>query len=124
MYQDLKLMFRWSGMKKDIAEYVSRYLTCQKVKSEHKRLGGLLQPLGILVWKWDDISMDFIVGLPRTKSGNDALWVIVDRLIKSACFIPMNCRWEMKQLARAYINYVVRFHGEPHKIVSNRDTRY
>ena len=73
MYQDLKLMFWWSGMKKDIAEYVSRCLTCQKVKSEHKRPGGLLQPLEIPVWKWDDISMDFVVGLPRTKAGNDAL---------------------------------------------------
>ena len=111
-------------MKKDIAEYVSRCLTCQKVKSEHKRPGGLLQPLEIPVWKWDDISMDFVVGLPRTKAGNDALWVIVDRLTKSARFIPMNCRWEMEQLARAYIKYVVRFHGVPRTIVSDRDTRY
>ena len=79
MYQDLKLMIWWLGMRKDIAEYVSRCLTCQKVKSEHRRPGGLLQPLEIPVWKWDDISMDFIVGLPRTRSGNDALWVIVDR---------------------------------------------
>ena len=77
-------------------EYISRCLTYQKVKSEHRRPSGLLQPLEILVWKWDDISMDFIVGLPRTLSGNDALWVIVDRLKKSACFIPMNCCWEMK----------------------------
>ena len=58
------------------------------------------------------------------KAGNDALWVIVDRLTKSACFIPMNCRWEMEQLARAYIKYVVRFHGVPRTIVSDRDTRY
>ena len=57
MYQDLKLMFWWSGMKKDIAEFVSRCLTCQKFKSEHKRFGGLLQPLDILVWKWDNISV-------------------------------------------------------------------
>ena len=77
-------------MKKDIADYVSRCLICQKVKSEHKRPEGLLQTLDIPVWKWDDISMDFIVGLPRTKAGNDALWVIVDRLTTSARFIPMN----------------------------------
>ena len=64
MYQDLKVMFWWSGMKKDIAEYVSCCLTCQKVKSEHKRPGGLLQPLEIPVWKWDDISKDFVLGLP------------------------------------------------------------
>ena len=94
-------------MKKDILEYVSRCLTCQNVKSEHRRPGGLLQPLKIPVWKWDDTSMDFIVGLPRTQLGNDALWVIVGRLTKSARFIPMNYRWEMEQLARAYIKYVV-----------------
>ncbi|XP_057526299.1 uncharacterized protein LOC130805541 [Amaranthus tricolor] len=76
MYQVLKLMFWWSGMKKDIADYVSRCLTCQKVKSEHKRPGGLLQPLEIPVWKWDDISMDFVVGLPRTNARNDAQWVL------------------------------------------------
>ena len=68
--------------------------------------------------------MDFVVGLPRTKAGNDALWVIVDRLTKTARFIPMNCRWEMGQLARAYIKYVVRFHSVPRTIVSDRDTRY
>ena len=91
MYQDLMLMFWWSGIKKEIAQYVSRCLTCQKVKSKHKRSSGLLQPLEILLWKWDDISMDFVMGLPRTKAGNDALWLIVDRLTKSARFIPMNC---------------------------------
>ncbi|XP_057518512.1 uncharacterized protein LOC130799437 [Amaranthus tricolor] len=83
-------MFLWSGMRKDIGDYVSRCLTCQKVKSKHKRPRGLLQPLEIPVWKWNDISMDFIVGLPRTKAGNDALWVILDRLTKSSRFIPMN----------------------------------
>ena len=62
----------------------------------------------------------FYVGLPRIKSSNDALWVKVDRLTKSACFILMNCRWEMEQLARAYIKCVVRFHGVPHTIVSDR----
>ena len=77
MYQDLKLIFWWLGMKRDIAEFVSKCMTCQKVNSEHKRPGGLLQPLEILVWKWDYISMDFKVGLPRTRAGNDTLWVIV-----------------------------------------------
>ena len=69
-------------------------------------------------------SMDFIVGLSRTKAGNDTLWVIVDCLTKSACFIAMNCRWEINQLARAYIKYVVRLHGVPRTIVSDRDTLY
>ena len=124
MYQDLKHIFWWWGMKSDIAEFVSKCLTCQKVKSEHKRPGGLLQPLEISVWTWDDISMDFIVGLPLTIASNDTLWVIVDRLTKLARFIPMNCKWEMEQLAQAYIKYVGRFYGVPRTIVSDRDTRY
>ena len=68
--------------------------------------------------------MDFVLGLPRTRSGNDTLWVIVDRLTKSAKFIPMNNQWDMDQLARAYLKNVVRYHGIPRSIVSDRDTRY
>ena len=124
MYQDLKQTVWWSGMKRDIVEFVSKCLTCQKVKSEHKRPAGLLQPLDIPVWKWDDIAMDFVLGLPRTKSGNDTLWVIVDRLTKSAKFIPMNNQWDMDQLARAYLKNIVRYHGVPRSIVSDRDIRY
>ncbi|XP_057518432.1 uncharacterized protein LOC130799347 [Amaranthus tricolor] len=74
VHEDGSLRFNGRWMKKDIADYVSRCLTCQKVISEHKRPGGLLQHLEIPVWKWDDISMDFIVGLFRTKAGNDTLW--------------------------------------------------
>ena len=68
--------------------------------------------------------MDFVLGLPRTRSGNDTLWVIVDRLTKSAKFIPMNNQWDMDQLARAYLKNVVRYHGVPRSIVSDHDTRY
>ena len=68
--------------------------------------------------------MDFVVRLPRTRAGNDTLWVIVDRLTKSAQFTPVNCKWEIELLARVYIKYVVRFYGVPHTIVSDRDTRY
>ena len=78
MYQDLKSHFWWSGMKRDIAEYVARCLTFQKLKVEHQKSGGLLQPLPILVWKWDHITMDFVVGMPRTQRHHDAIWVIVD----------------------------------------------
>ncbi|KAL5540439.1 hypothetical protein UlMin_044955 [Ulmus minor] len=74
MYQDLKERFWWSGMKKEVAEYVAKCLTCQKVKAEHQRPGGELQPLEIPEWKWDQITMDFIVGLPKTTKGHDAIW--------------------------------------------------
>ena len=80
--------------------------------------------MDIPVWIWDDISMDFILGLSRTRSGNDTLWVIVDRLSKSARFVLMNNQWDMDKLARSYLKNVVRYHGVPRSIVSDCDTRY
>ncbi|GJX56327.1 retrotransposon protein, putative, ty3-gypsy subclass [Tanacetum coccineum] len=77
------------GMKHDVARYVAKCLTCQQVKIEHQRASGLLQPLDIPTWKWDQISMDFVTGLPRTFKMNDAIWVVVDRLTKSAHFLPI-----------------------------------
>ena len=73
MYQDLKAHYWWKGMKKDVAEYVSKCLTCQQVKAEHRHPAGLLQSLPIPEWKWEHITMDFVVGLPRTQQGNDAV---------------------------------------------------
>ena len=73
-------------MKGDIAEFVSKCLTCQQIKAEHKHPAGLLQSLPIPEWKWEHITMDFVVGLPRTQQGNDAVWVIVDRLKKIRTF--------------------------------------
>ena len=80
MYQDLKKTYWWIGMKKDIGDYVAKCLVCQQVKAEHQRPSGLLHPLSIPEWKWEDISMDFIIGLPRVQKGYNALWVIVDKL--------------------------------------------
>ncbi|GJZ55242.1 putative reverse transcriptase domain-containing protein [Tanacetum coccineum] len=84
MYHDLRDMYWWSGMKRDIATCVSKCLTCSKVKAEHQRPSGLLQQLEIPEWKWDKITMDFITKLPRSKNGHDTIWVIVDRLTKLA----------------------------------------
>jgi hypothetical protein len=78
MYQDLKKMFLWFGMKKDIEEYVQSCLICQKEKIEHQRPAGLLQPLDIPEWKWDGIAMDFVTALPKTQKKHDAIWVIID----------------------------------------------
>nr|GFB13718.1 putative polyprotein [Tanacetum cinerariifolium] len=78
-----------SGMKGDVATFVARCLICQKVKIEHQRASGLLQQLDIPVWKWDEISMDFVTGLPQTQRRHDAIWVVVDRLTKSAHFLPI-----------------------------------
>jgi len=89
MYQDLKHMFWWTKMKIEIARYVAQCDTCRKVKAIHLRSTGELQPLPIPVWKWDNISMDFIVGLPKMAKGFDSIWVIVDHLTKTAHFLPV-----------------------------------
>jgi hypothetical protein len=86
MYQDLKDTFCWNGMKRDIAFFITRCDFCQKVKAEHQRPTGLLHPLQILVWKWDEVGMYFITGLPRSSHGHDSIWVIVDCLTKFAHF--------------------------------------
>jgi hypothetical protein len=124
MYQDLKRNYWWSGMKRDIAEYVARCLECQQVKAEHQRPAGPLQPLSIPEWKWDQITMDFVVGLPRAPSGQDAIWVIVDRLTKSAHFVPFKITDSMQKMAELYIREIVRLHGVPVSIVSDRDPRF
>lgn len=119
MYKDLKRNFWWRNMKRDVAEYVSRCFTCQQVKAEHQRTAGTLQPLPIPKWMWTEISMDFITGLPKTRKGSDSIWVIVDRLTKSAHFLPVRTN-TAELLARIYIREIVRLHGIPECIVSDR----
>ena len=111
-------------MKSDIAAYVARCDICQRVKAEHRRPAGLLQPLDIPVWKWEDISMDFIVGLPRTQKGNDSIWVIVDRLTKVAHFIPVKTTYPTDKLVDLYIDNILRLHGAPKTIVSDRGSQF
>ena len=89
MYNTLKQHYWWQGLKKDVARFVSKCLTCQQVKAEHQAPSGMLQPLAILVWKWEKITMDFVMGLPKTLKGYNVVWVIVDRLTKSAHFLPI-----------------------------------
>ena len=98
-YQELKCAYWWNGMKKDVAEFVAKCDVCQRVKAEHQRPGGLLQPLPIPEWKWDQISMDFVCSLTKTNSGHDVVWVIVDRLTKSAHFLPVNMTYSLEKLS-------------------------
>ncbi|GJR06369.1 putative reverse transcriptase domain-containing protein [Tanacetum coccineum] len=114
----------WPGMKKDIAMYVSRCLTWLKVKVEHQRPFCLLQQPEIPKWKWDGIEMDFVTKLPRTSSGYDTIWVIVDRLTKSVHFLPMREDYKMDMLARLYLNKIFARHGVPISIISDRDSRF
>ncbi|GJS90192.1 putative reverse transcriptase domain-containing protein [Tanacetum coccineum] len=104
MYPDLRDMYLWPGMKRDIATYVSKCLTYAKVKAEHQRPSGLLQQPEIPEWKWDRITMDLITKLPRSRSGHDAIWVIVDRLTKSAHFLAIRKDFNTERLARLYID--------------------
>ncbi|WVZ49115.1 LOW QUALITY PROTEIN: hypothetical protein U9M48_000496 [Paspalum notatum var. saurae] len=124
MYQDLKQKFWWYGMKREVAEYVALCDICQRVKAEHQRPARLLQPLKIPEWKWEEIGMDFIVGLLRTQSGFDSIWVVVDRLTKVAHFIPVKTTYSGAKLAELYISRIVCLHGVPKKIVSNRGTQF
>ncbi|GJT73310.1 putative reverse transcriptase domain-containing protein [Tanacetum coccineum] len=124
MYYDLRDMYWWPGMKRDIATYVSKCLTCSKVKAEHQRPSGLLQQPEIPEWKWDKITMDFITKLPRSKNGHDTIWVIVDRLTKSAHFLAIREDYSTERLARIYIDEIVARHGVPVSIISDRDGRF
>ena len=96
MYRDIHRNFWWKGMKRDVARYISRCLICQQVKAENVCPVGLLQPLPVPLWKWENITMDFLVGLPKTASGHDVIWVIVDRLTKSAHFIPIRMAYGLR----------------------------
>ena len=124
MYKDLRNQYWWPGMEKDVATFVAKCLTCSKVKTEHLIPSGLLEQPEISVWKWEGIAMDFITKLPRTSSGYDSIWVIVDRLTKAAHFLPIREDFRVEKLARIYINEIVCRHGIPMNIISDRDSRF
>ncbi|GKC83029.1 putative reverse transcriptase domain-containing protein [Tanacetum coccineum] len=125
MYQDLK-NYLWVDriLKAEIAIYVSKCLTCAKVKAEYQKPFGLLVQPVILVWKWENITMDFVTKLPKTTSGQDTIWVIVDRLTKSAHFLPMKETDSMEKLTRQYLKEVVSRHGVLVSIIFDRDSKF
>jgi hypothetical protein len=124
MYQDLKQHYWWTKMKIEIARYVARCDTCKRVKAIHLKVAGQLQSLPIPTWKWEDISMDFIVGLPRTAKGYDSIWVIVDRLTKIAHFLPLKTYYPVLTYAELYIVRILSLHGIPKTIVSDRGPQF
>nr|GEY80666.1 putative reverse transcriptase domain-containing protein [Tanacetum cinerariifolium] len=124
MYHDLRDLYWWPGMKRDIAEYVSKCLTCSKIKAEHQKPLGLLQEPEFLEWKWEKITMDLVTKFPKSSSGHDAIWVVVDRLTKSAHFLPIREDCKTEKLARIYINEIVARHGVPVSIILDRDGRF
>ncbi|GJR01800.1 putative reverse transcriptase domain-containing protein [Tanacetum coccineum] len=124
MYQDMKKQYWWPNMKANIATYVSKCLTCAKVKAEHQRPSGLLVQPDIPQWKWDNITINFVMKLPKSSHGYDTIWVIVDRLTKSAIFVPMRETDPMDKLARMYLKEVVTRHGIPLLIICDCDLRF
>ena len=124
MHRDLKQYFWWENMKREIAKYVDRCLTCQKVKAEHRWPAGELRPLEILTWKRNSILMDFIMGLLLSVSKKNAIWVIVDRLTKSAHFLPIHDTWSIERLAQLHVKEIVQLHEIPKDTVSDRDWRF
>ena len=124
MYQDLRCHYYWSGIKRHVGDFVRRCLTCQQVKAEHQKAAGLLQPLKVAEWKWEHVKMDFVTHLPRTQQKHDAVWVIVDRLTKLTHFLVVRMTFALERLCWLYIREIVRLHGVPLSIVSNRDPRF
>jgi hypothetical protein len=111
-------------MKGNVARSVTQCDVCQRVKTEHQKPSGLLQPLPILEWKWENISMNFINGLSKTPRGNDSIWVIVDRLTKVAHFILVRTTYGGDKLAKLYIDNIVKLHGVPKSIVSDHGAQF
>ncbi|GJR00855.1 putative reverse transcriptase domain-containing protein [Tanacetum coccineum] len=124
MYQDLKKLYWWPNIKAEIATYVSKCMTCAKVKAKYQIPSGLLVQPKIPEWKWENITMDFVTKLPKTASGQDMIWVIVDRLTKSAHFLPAKENDSMEKLTRQYLKEVVSRHGVSVSIISDRDGRF
>ncbi|KAL0549088.1 hypothetical protein IC582_013568 [Cucumis melo] len=121
MYQDLRCVYWWRNMKREVANFVSRCLVCQQVKAPTQRPTGLLQPLSVPGWKWESVSMDFITELSKTLKGYIVIWVVVDRLTKSAHFVPWKSTYTASKWGQLYITEIVRLYGVPVSIVPVRD---
>ena len=121
MYRDLRHQYYSSGMKRRIGGFVLRCLTCQQVKSKHQRLVGLLHRLEVAEWKWEHVMMDFMTHLSRTSQRHDAVWVIVDRLTKSAYFLSVRMTFTLEEFCKLYIREIVQLHEVPVSLVSDRD---
>ena len=111
-------------MKREIAKCVSECDVCQRIKASHLKVAGTLQPLPIPSWKWEDISMDFIIGLPNTSQKHDSIWVIIDRLTKTAHFLPVHTTYSAKKYAEVYLDQIIRLHGVPKTIISDHRAQF
>src|SRR4051812_23480970 len=120
MYRDLRQRFWWTGMKREIAQFVAECDVCRRIKAEHQIPVGTLQPLPIPEWKWDKVSMDFITGFPKYLKGNNAIFVVIDHLLKVSHFLPVRESITASQLADLYVSRIISLHGVPLEINSDR----
>ncbi|GKA88548.1 putative reverse transcriptase domain-containing protein [Tanacetum coccineum] len=124
MYYDLRDLYWWPGMKRDIDEYVSICLTCSKIKVEHQKPSRFLQQPEIPEWKWEKLTMDFITNLPKSSSGYNTIGLIMDRLTKLVHFLPIREDYKTEKLAKIYVNEIVARHGVSVSIILDRDGRF
>jgi hypothetical protein len=124
MITTLRKQFYWPNMKSETTDYLSKCLDCQQVKVEHQHPTGLLQPLPIPEWKWEIISMDFITGLPKTQRQHDSIMVVVDKLSKSAHFIPVKSTYKAINITEIFMKEIFRLHGIPKMVISDRDVKF
>ena len=114
----------WLGMKKDVVDYIIQFQKCQQVKAKHQHLVGLLQRLPILEWKWETISMDFIMGLPMRTQQHESIMVVVDKLLNSAHFIQVKSTHKTSDIAQIFIKDILWLHSFPKATISNRDSKF
>jgi hypothetical protein len=119
-YHRLKKLFIWKGMKVDVQSYIQQCIICQKAKCERLHPAGLLQPLPVPQGAWQDLTMDFIEKLPKSE-GYDTIMVVVDRFSKYAHFMPLKHPFSAPSVAQIFLDQVVKLHGLPKSIVSDRD---
>ena len=127
-YQKTLTMVRkeyfWPGMKNEAANYIARCMECQRVKVEHRHPTGLLQPLPILEWKWEVVTIDFITKLPQSSRQHESIMVVMEKLTKAAHFVPVKLTQKATNVAEIYMKEIARLHGVPKAIVSDRDSKF
>jgi len=123
-YDRLYQHYYWPGMWKDVQNFTESCTTCQRTKASQKSTAGTLQPLEIPSCNWEAVSLDFIVQLPMTKNGHDAIVVFLDKLSRMAHFVPTRTDATAKETARLFFDNVFRLHGLPKKIISDRDPKF
>ncbi|KAG8497013.1 hypothetical protein CXB51_008233 [Gossypium anomalum] len=124
MYNDLKRLYWWPGMKRDISEFVSKCLICQQVKAKHQVPSSLLKPVLVPEWKWDQIIIDFVTGLLLSPRKKDVVWAVVNRLTTLVHFILVRTDCSLDKLAELYVSKIVRLHRVPFSVISDRDLRF